>query len=402
MKDEAYRPIIFYPNNCSPVSIALITIGICIIIVFFSTVIFAECGGDFDRDGDVDGINLSIFEEDFGRMDCAIGPPCEGNIHPEGAPDSDVDVDDLMVFSLDFGRTDCPILPPLNMFNIGDSIGEGEAANGTIGQAHHDVVWSTGYNPDDFVNSFNERFEDSNPTVYYENNEARDQIFNHANSGSVMRDFANQATQVLNAVALTPSGRAGMVTILLGNNDVCADSLSEMTDPEQFVSQYKAGLDILAGSGETKYAEIHVSGIPAIYWLWDAKTDNGGCRIIWWLGSVCQALLQNPRDDCESIQSRNDPDNDYAGDGENCYRRKMFHRMIRDSYNSELRDVLQEYIEDGRLPNAQYVDVFDIKFDANHVNSGDCFHPSFEGHALLADEEWLGSKWTLDGTTLAP
>ncbi|MGB7933823.1 MAG: dockerin type I repeat-containing protein [Gammaproteobacteria bacterium] len=32
--------------------------------------------------------------------------------------------------------------PPANQFNIGDSIGEGEAANGTIGQAHHH--WSTG------------------------------------------------------------------------------------------------------------------------------------------------------------------------------------------------------------------------------------------------------------------
>ena len=44
-------------------------------------------------------------------------------------------------------------LVPLNLFNIGDSIGEGEAADGTIGQMHHDTVWSTGYNPNDIVYS---------------------------------------------------------------------------------------------------------------------------------------------------------------------------------------------------------------------------------------------------------
>ena len=32
---------------------------------------------------------------------------------------------------------------PGNQFNIGDSIGEGEAADNTIGEAHHETVWST-------------------------------------------------------------------------------------------------------------------------------------------------------------------------------------------------------------------------------------------------------------------
>jgi lysophospholipase L1-like esterase len=263
-------------------------------------------------------------------------------------------------------------------------------------------VWSTGFNNSDIVDSFNERFEVDDPEAYFENDEVRDQIFNHALSGAKMNDFAAQANQVVNAAALTPSGKAGMVTVLLGNNDVCADSVSEMTDPAQFEAQYRAGLDILADSDVTQSADIHVSGIPAIYWLWEAKSDRAGCRFIWWLGGVCQALLQNPADDCESTASRNDPSTDYPNDGDNCLRRKAFHRTIRDIYNSILSDVLQEYIDDGRLPNAQYVDVFDARFDDNHVNNGDCFHPSVDGHALLADEEWLGSKWSPDQTTSAP
>ena len=38
---------------------------------------------------------------------------------------------------------------PINLFNIGNSIGEGEAADSTIGLKQHDVVWSTGYNLND-------------------------------------------------------------------------------------------------------------------------------------------------------------------------------------------------------------------------------------------------------------
>jgi cysteine-rich repeat protein len=299
-------------------------------------------------------------------------------------------------------QNETPSLIPSNQFNIGDSIGEAEAADGTIGEAHHDKVWSTGYEITDIVNSINERFEYLDPAAYYENILNRDSTFNQAVSGSVMGDFAAQATQVVNAAALTPSGNAGMVTVLLGNNDVCEDSLSAMTDPALFEAQYRQGLDILASSDLTKNAEIHVSGIPAIYWLWVAKKDSSGCRLIWWFGSVCQALLQNPTDDCESEMSRDDPDNIYPNDGPNCLRRKEFHRRIKEIYNPILRDVLQEYINDGRLPNAYYVDIFDIKFDADHVNNGDCFHPSTQGHEFLADEQWCRTIWGSEDPLCSP
>ena len=67
---------------------------------------------------------------------------------------------------------------PLNQFNIGDSIGEGEAADGTIGEIHHETVWSTGYDAGDNVLSHNERFENKDAVEYYENNESRDPVFN--------------------------------------------------------------------------------------------------------------------------------------------------------------------------------------------------------------------------------
>lgn len=178
------------------------------------------------------------------------------------------------------GKKTVSVAVPVNQFNVGDSIGEGEAADGTIGESHHETVWSTGYDAGDSVNSLNERFENSNATDYYENNSDRDGTFNQAISGADMADFQAQAQKIVTATAGTQTENAGMITILLGNNDVCASNLDAMTDPILFEQQYRAGLDIFAASAETRSAYIHVSSIPAIYWLWNAKRNVDWCRII--------------------------------------------------------------------------------------------------------------------------
>ena len=232
---------------------------------------------------------------------------------------------------------------PINLFNIGNSIGEGEAADGIIGVKQHEVVWSTGYNLNDSVVSLNERFETVDPAGYYENSAARDADFNQALSGSEMDDFVDQVNEVVAAAHRTPAGRAGLVAILLGNNDVCAASLDAMTPPEQFENQYRAGLDVLAGSTATKNAQIHVSGIPAIYWLWEAMRNNDWCRFVAWPFVPCQNLLEDPINDCGSGNSHLDPDTIHADDGPQCIRRKQFHAKIRDIFNPILRDVLKEY-----------------------------------------------------------
>jgi hypothetical protein len=55
--------------------------------------------------------------------------------------------------------------------------------------------------------------------------------------------------------------------------------------------------------------------------------------------------------------------------------------------------VVAEYRDTGVLPNIRYIDVFDVRFDSQHVNNGDCFHPSEAGHALLAQQEWTRTHW---------
>jgi hypothetical protein len=63
----------------------------------------ATCDGDFDREGDVDGLDLLVFIANFGRPDCLSGPPCAGDFDGNGV----VDESDLPDFAANFGRIDC-------------------------------------------------------------------------------------------------------------------------------------------------------------------------------------------------------------------------------------------------------------------------------------------------------
>jgi len=353
--------------------------------------------GDINLDGEMDVADLLWGLQGLqGSRTLLPEEECHADVAPLAAgvpePDGQFNTGDMAVL-LRMLFADLTFGIPGNQFNIGDSIGEGEAAYGVIGEPYHEVVWSTGYDGGDEVISLNERFERNAPDDYYENNISRDGIFNMAESGAEMVDFVTQAQSVIAAASLTPSGRAGMVTVFLGNNDVCAPSNSEMTDKGVFEAQFRAGLDELAGSDLTRTAQIHVSGIPAIYWLWNAKRDNLLCRWFIWPFVPCENLLDGPRDDCVSNTSREDPDMIYPGDGSNCVRRKLFHAAIRDTYNPILRRVLEEYREAGELPNARYIDVFDVRFGSIDVNDDDCFHPSEAGHALLAENEWSRTHW---------
>lgn len=369
-----------------------------------------DCNGCNDCAGVVKGkpanrycCGLDTCDTGLCGADCGAGVPECGN----GIVEYGEECDDGAQGSAtcDILCKEIPVLPevPLNQFNIGDSIGEGEAADGTIGLANHQAVWSTGYDPNDAVNSLNERFENDNGGAYTENNSSRDVHINQAVSGAVMADFYNQANALVNAMVNVEPGHADMVSILLGNNDVCADSLETMTDPAAFANQYRDGLDVLAASPLGEDVNLLIAGIPSIYWLWDAKRNDFWCRTFAWPFVPCQNLLAGAADDCSSAESAGDPDNVYPGDGSNCQRRKAFHANIRDVYNPILKDVLEnEYQANGMLTNAEYVDTSDIRFGSVHVNGGDCFHPSKAGQALMATEAYCRSSWSAESASCSP
>lgn len=360
-----------------------------------------DCLGCSDCPGRTDGKPRTRFccgadtcETSRCGASCGAAVPVCGN----GVPEYSEECDDGDLDAGDGCDAFCRIeasasLVPLNQFNIGDSIGEGEAADGTIGEAHHETVWSTGWNGSDSVASLNERFEALDGAVYAENTASRDYAINQAVSGAEMADFAAQAAAVAAQMAAVPPGTAGMVSILLGNNDVCAASLDAMTDLSAFEDQYRAGLDVLAAAPFSDSLNLLISGVPAIYWLWEAKRGDLWCRVFAWPFVPCENLLDGAADDCASAASRENPDLIIPGDGPNCQRRKQFHARIRDEYNPILSGVLTEYQAERKLLNAEYVDILDVRFSSQHVNGGDCFHPSTAGHALMAEKQWCRSQW---------
>ena len=57
---------------------------------------------DFENDNDVDGKDLTLFIDEFGRADCDTAPdPCEFDFNTDG----DVDEVDLWIFIEDYGRS---------------------------------------------------------------------------------------------------------------------------------------------------------------------------------------------------------------------------------------------------------------------------------------------------------
>jgi lysophospholipase L1-like esterase len=299
---------------------------------------------------------------------------------------------------------------PFNLFTAGDSISEAEAAADDIDTPHHESVWSTGYAtmyPEGGL-SLNERFAARYPAIFQANSSMLDTVFNKAKSGAEMADFLGQVVgidSVKGVIAAaeedTAAGKLGLLTIMLGSNDVCAprptgipsDPTENMTPKQDFEDAFILGLEALRASDATRNAHINVVGIPAIYWLWEAKRRDLLCSLLIWPFVPCQNLLYRPANDCGANDSSQDPDTIRPDDGLNCVRRKNFHKSIRDDYNEILARVVALYRTNGWLPNIYYTDIFDIKFTSTDVNDSDCFHPSLNGQALLADETWCRSPW---------
>jgi lysophospholipase L1-like esterase len=159
--------------------------------------------------------------------------------------------------------------PPRTMAALGDSITVAYDATKLL-TPQPEYSWSTGYSTS--VKSLSQRL--AIPTA---------SAVNIAKSGTKMANLDGQAASV--AVG------TDLVTILMGANDACTSSVSTMTDPLVFRTQFKAALGTLA----TKQVDqIVVVSIPNIEQLWSVYKDSGSARFIWGLYKICQSMLANP------------------------------------------------------------------------------------------------------------
>jgi PKD repeat protein len=244
---------------------------------------------------------------------------------------------------------------PATMGAVGDSITQAASTGGTLGADAPQNSWSTGTTGT--VNSHYLHLLALGAPISQENH-------NLSVSGARM---AGLNAQMQNAVGLQPD----YLTVLIGGNDLCTDTVAGMTSVTDFRAQLLAAMTTLtAGLPNTN---IYVVSIPDAYQLWNLFNGDFWARFIWSVGNICQSLLANPTSTLQADVQR---------------RQEVRQRNI--DYNTQLAEVCAIFASHCRFDNNA---VFNTQFTRSDI-SGDYFHPSVAGQAKLASVSWsAGYTW---------
>lgn len=245
--------------------------------------------------------------------------------------------------------------PPLpsSIAAVGDSITQAASSGGSLGADYPANSWSTGTNST--VNSHYLRLLALNSAISGQN-------YNRSVSGAKMADLNGQMQTV---VGLQPD----YLTVLIGGNDLCTDTVGTMTSVSAFRSQFETAMATLTAASPN--TDVFVSSIPNVYHLWELFKDNWWARFIWSVGNICQSLLANPTSTTAADVAR---------------RAAVAQRNL--DFNTQLAEVCAASAHCRWDGNAAYNTVFTTS-DA----SGDYFHPSISGQAKLAAVSWAAGYW---------
>jgi hypothetical protein len=239
---------------------------------------------------------------------------------------------------------------PTSMVALGDSITIAYDATKLL-TAQPEYSWSTGTSTS--VQSVFLRLKKQNRKLV---------AANYAVSGARMSDLAAQAARVPMG---TVKGKE-LVTILMGANDACTDTVGSMTGIETFSQGIKAALQELSSR---KIDQVVVASIPDIYKLWEVGSTSSSARFVWGLYGICQSMLQSPTSSSEADVTR---------------RAAVRTRVV--AFNLELARACQA-VETGSATTACRFDgnaVYDTSFALADISKVDYFHPSVSGQAKLA------------------
>ncbi len=266
---------------------------------------------------------------------------------------------------------------PRRLSSVGDSITEAINAEEfnplIIVTPNHWASWANGYRGfwewllgRTNVNSHNQRI-----TAAFGSSNRKN--FMEAVSGADSFDIAPQMAQSV-------SHTADYVTLLMGHNDVCQNSFSQIPTDAQFEANVRAGFDRLR-AGLPNGATIYTLALVDIYKLWQLGPQLSGflgidCQLIWattLLGVFPCGTMLNP------LNSEAD---------------RQFTRSRNIAFNQILEELVAEY--DANDPH-HYWEFSDMTFEADFVPSEvspfDCFHPSAQGQKRLAKESWLAGPF---------
>jgi lysophospholipase L1-like esterase len=264
---------------------------------------------------------------------------------------------------------------PLRLVSLGDSITEAVNAeefhpwkpltrnpwagwaNGYVGK------WELRLGRTD-VNSHNQRITEQFGKVGRKNKEA-------AKTGAESDVLWKQARKAVKK-------KADYVTILMGQNDVCGDDVSEIPTDEEFELNVRTAFDLLR-DGLPPGATVYALAIVDIHQLWVIKDDlelffDVDCADVW-------DLLASEDVPCGTMLGGDDV-------------AREFTRGRLDDFNALLAGLVAEY--DASDPHHHWEFTyasFDLKFEAEDVSEVDCFHPSAEGQRKLSEATWTAGPF---------
>lgn len=247
---------------------------------------------------------------------------------------------------------------PASMAAVGDSITQAASTGGSLGADAPENSWSTGTNST--VNSHFLRLLQLSPNLV---------AYNRSVSGAKV---ANLPAQMDSVVAITPD--PGYLTVLIGGNDLCTDTVAQMTPVDDFRRHFTTAMTTITTGSPNTY--VYVVSIPDVYQLWELFKGNFWARFIWNSAKICQSLLANPT----STQTAD-------------VERRAAVRQRNIDYNLALEQICESASFSARCHFDGHA-AFDVEFTRNDV-SGDYFHPSIAGQAKLASVSWgAGFTWT--------
>ncbi|MEU9357535.1 SGNH/GDSL hydrolase family protein [Streptomyces sp. NPDC048301] len=232
---------------------------------------------------------------------------------------------------------------PASIAAVGDSITRGFDACSVFADCP-EVSWATG--TDGAVRSLAVRLLGAS--------KAASHSWNHAVSGARMAQLPEQMTRAAKE-------RPELVTVMIGANDACRDSVRLMTPVADFRTSFEASVRQLRAAAPK--TQIYVSSVPDLKRLWSTGRENPLGKQIWKLG-ICRSMLADADDMGSAAVAR---------------REAVRARVV--AYNDVLREVC------ARDERCRYDGgaVFDYRFTGKQLSEWDWFHPGRDGQARLAE-----------------
>jgi len=232
---------------------------------------------------------------------------------------------------------------PASIAAVGDSITRGFDACSVLADCP-EVSWATG--SDSGVRSLAVRI--LGPS------KAASHSWNHAVSGARMAQLPEQ-------MALAAQEEPELVTVMIGANDACRDTVALMTPEADFRASFEASMRQLRAAAPK--AQVYVSSVPDLKRLWSTGRENPLGKQIWELG-ICRSMLGDADDMGAAAVARRDT---------------VRKRVV--AYNEVLREVCEG---DERCRHDGGA-VFDYRFTGEQLSQWDWFHPGRDGQARLAE-----------------